>query len=205
MSAYQPVGWANDETHPLSQANMKTLDQGIVDVALPAAEAVVTTDGTDPLDLQLPGGAPQWYVTGKLKGQATGATLYDLSLRPLSGGSGIGVSGHRTERGLGTTALTFSDATTGDGNGIIVPELLQGGGTSSRWTTVHLWITRFDVQRVELSGWFTAQSSDPITVMARSYAVLTGAAPPDLLRVSGAGAADGFLAGSELYAYPQWI
>ena len=28
---YTPVGWANDETHPLSQANMKTLDGGIAD------------------------------------------------------------------------------------------------------------------------------------------------------------------------------
>ena len=28
--SYVPVGWANDETHPLSQANMKVLDAGIV-------------------------------------------------------------------------------------------------------------------------------------------------------------------------------
>ena len=32
MSSYTPVGWANDETHPVSQANLKTLDQGVVDV-----------------------------------------------------------------------------------------------------------------------------------------------------------------------------
>ena len=52
--SYTPVGWANDETHPLSQANMKTLDGGIVDVdadlgaaaSLATANQLVRRDGS---------------------------------------------------------------------------------------------------------------------------------------------------------------
>ena len=42
---YTEVGWANDETHPLSQANMKTLDAGIVGVAGGEVAYTSRTDG----------------------------------------------------------------------------------------------------------------------------------------------------------------
>ena len=45
MSLYQPVGWANDETHPMSQDNMKTLDAGIVGVAGGEVAYTSRTDG----------------------------------------------------------------------------------------------------------------------------------------------------------------
>ena len=52
--SYTPVGWASDGVHPLSQANMKTLDAGIASAhdRWVLQEGSFTGDG--PLDLALP-------------------------------------------------------------------------------------------------------------------------------------------------------
>lgn len=53
MSAFDPVGWANDETHALSQANMKVLDRGLLDV-----QGFVLTLAADAADVSIPGDIP---------------------------------------------------------------------------------------------------------------------------------------------------
>jgi len=72
---YTPVGWANDTTHPLSQANMKTLDAGIVGVDADLA----TLDG---LVASLRPVAATNTTTGTRTNTAYGPTLNDSASGP---------------------------------------------------------------------------------------------------------------------------
>ena len=63
MSLYPGVGWWNDETHNLSQANMKTIDQGIKDAHL--LDVAEVTSGTEAsLELTVPAGATGLRIQG---------------------------------------------------------------------------------------------------------------------------------------------
>ena len=61
---YTPVGWANDTTHPLSQANMKTLDAGVLAAHDPLDVAEVTSGTAATLTLTVPAGVTSARVVG---------------------------------------------------------------------------------------------------------------------------------------------
>jgi len=111
MSAYDPVGWWNDETHPLSQTNLKTVDQGIKDAHL--LDSAEVTSGTEAvLTLTVPPGTPGCRVVGRGRSDAAQERT-NLTIRP----NGLSTSGYQTQRiewfmGSSTPGVVFNTGET---------------------------------------------------------------------------------------------
>ena len=72
MSSFTPVGWWDDGVHPLSQANMKTVDQGLIDAHRgwrPITTGSLDT-ATNTIDISVPAGFAmlRLHVAGRLSG-----------------------------------------------------------------------------------------------------------------------------------------
>lgn len=171
----------------------------------PAQESViVSTDGTDPLDLTLPPAA-RWLVVGALKVDDT-SSFHDLHIGLRESGADMPIDAHRTERAEGTSAASISDSV--DGDSIVVPDVLHGTDTTSRWTSLRLWITRpsgVSAPRTVIEGVFVGQPNNTSVLVARTFCMINDSNAPDALRLSGGTGFGGFVEDSELYAYPLTI
>ena len=72
MSSFTPVGWWDDGVHPLSQANMKTVDQGLIDAHRgwrPVTDGAISSN-TNIIDIVVPAGFDmvRLSVVGRLTG-----------------------------------------------------------------------------------------------------------------------------------------
>ena len=81
--SYAPVGWWDDGVHPLSQANMKTVDQGLIDAHRgwrPAGTGAITSN-TNIIDIGVPAGFDmvRLHVTGRLLGTANVGVVFNAS------------------------------------------------------------------------------------------------------------------------------